>query len=300
MSKEDASGLRESDLVPEPKSPLRGQLERLRETADSAIKQLAPVRKALDGLLREGGFSDLRNVEKRLSVLTSASLDGMPMEDALDEVVEVLAEYRDRRLKAARMKLVSLLHRSAADDGLEIHKLGDSPPTFLIQPVAVEIHFDRSEVSLIYAREEVLKVALDVKAILKGRRQAMGMIREHDISSAEFFDLLQQAYHIVRTARGVPKGQRIDLVDTLLPLSLLRADSQRWRRLEPSRLNPFTRYQLAYHLARLRRDGMLEKDGTRLDLGTATGGSTRNKRDVLFVPSGFEGEGQYYLSLRFV
>ena len=43
---------------------------------------------------------------------------------------------------------------------------------------------------------------------------------------------------------------------------------------------------------------LLERRGRRISLGTATGGSTRNKRNVLFVPVSVT-DGQYYLSIVF-
>ena len=55
---------------------------------------------------------------------------------------------------------------------------------------------------------------------------------------------------------------------------------------------------LAYQLRRLRREGTLARDGLRVELGVATGGSARDKRNVVYVPAG--GEGQYQLSLRVV
>jgi hypothetical protein len=85
----------------------------------------------------------------------------------------------------------------------------------------------------------------------------------------------------------------VDLVDTLAPLAWL---------LDPSsgrKTTPYPRHMLAYQLYRLQREAHLQHEGLRLELGTATGGSTRHKAKVLFVPSSHT-EGFYYLSLRFV
>jgi hypothetical protein len=100
-------------------------------------------------------------------------------------------------------------------------------------------------------------------------------------------------------ARGHTLGERVDLVDLRLPLALLRTGADRWRRIELAKTPSYERYQLAYQLQRLRKDQLLEKGGLRLDLGSATGGSTRQKHNVLFIPRA-GGDGQYYLSLRFV
>lgn len=277
----------------------REALEQLRDGVSEALTALTRAKKAVSAALTAERAGALGGLEKAAKRLSKATLPDIAPESLRVAALEAIEQHLARERARRRVTLVGALHQAASAAGLEVSRLGSDPPTFEIPPVTVELDFGRDEARLVYAREVVTTAPLEAEAILEGRVAAMDLIRTHGLGAAEGFDLLCRAYRMVLAASGGREGERVELVDLLLPLSLLVAERSKWRQLELGRLASVTRYQLAYYLQRLRREGLLARDGVRLDLGAATGGTTRDKRNVVFVPVG-QGEGQYYLTMRLV
>lgn len=264
-------------------------------------KQSAGMRraeKALDALVARGATDRLDVLARQVPALRDADLAPLGLEAQKAELAARLEAHLQQREGAARGNLLAALARAAAAEGLELTRLTDRPLQVLLAPLVAELDPASGRAQILYAREVVEECPLDPAEVLKARQTALDRIRDESIESAAFFELLHRAYRTVLLARGEAPGERVDLVDLLAPLALLRVAADRWRSTPPAELAPYPRYLLAYQLRRLGRDRLLEKDGLRLELGTATGGSTRNKRDVLFVPTG-PTEGQYHLSIRF-
>lgn len=212
--------------------------------------------------------------------------------DALDAAMTKL------RIKA-RMSFMTKLDMLAGQRDIELVKLSEAPLVMYADPLTFEIDFDAGGAKLLYGHEPICEVELDAKALFDARDEAVEQMQARAVDSEQFFDLLRAAYRTVLAAEGAERGERVDLVDVLVPLSMLRAPRKDWRTKGVEALEPYPRHQLADQLARLRKDGMLERGGVRLDLGAATGGSTRDKQNVLYIPVG-PRDGQYYGSLRFV
>lgn len=279
-----------------PASGLAERVAGLTRRAEGAAKELKALAKALGDLTgaHVANPGTLEKVEQALAKLELAETPTQADVDALREALRGAAEARRRSL---RLSALGALHRAAKDAGLGCETLADSPPTLLIAPVTVTLDFDAGQAELAYAREPVAETDLDAGRILAAREAFMKETREAAIPSERFFDQLRAAHAFVCRSRGQGTEERVDLVDLLGPLSLFTVEPEKWR--STARWSAYPRHMLAYQLKNLRADGLLERDGVRLDLGAATGGTTRNKRNVLFVPSGHD-QGQYYLSVRFV
>ena len=206
-------------------------------------------------------------------------------------------EIKKLRVKA-RMKFLTLLELQAGKEDLAIERISESPLVLFLKPLTFEVDFDGGGARMLYGHEPIQDLPIDAAKFLQARQETLEKSRRQLLEPSDFFDLLHQAYKMVLAADGLEYGARVDVVDVLAPLSLLRAGTKTLRKKGIDALQPFPRYLLAMQLARQRRDGLLEKEGLRLDLGAATGGSTRNKEDVLFIPVG-ASSGQYYRSLRF-
>ncbi len=117
-------------------------------------------------------------------------------------------------------------------------------------------------------------------------------------SSEEFFDALLAAYREELARRNEPAGERVVITD-LLPRVAFQFQTDRFRSDPVAGLyRNYGRARLAYDLSRLRREGVFARHGWRLNLGTATGASTQDKKKVLYVAEAPE-QGQYYLTLWF-
>lgn len=274
---------------------LSAQVGILLSQVESELEGCREVKRALEGLSKPGALASAALSQKHLSKLREVSLLDAGLCAGRDALVAALEGGLERQHRVERMRLLGELRGAATASGLELVRLGESPPTFLLSPLTVVVDFEVGKARWCYARETLLTTPMEVSAILEGRLTAMAQVRAEALESEAFFTALHQAYRMVLALQGRGEGERVDLVDLLVPLGALREGVSAWRK--ASRVEVFPRYLLAYQLHRLRRDNLLERDGVRVDLGTATGGSTRDKRDVLFVPT-TATEGQYYLSMR--
>lgn len=202
------------------------------------------------------------------------------------------------RLKA-RMTFTTKMEILAKEQELEVERISEAPLVLYLQPLTVEVDFDEGGARILYGHELIDELPIDAAQILAARHQALSQMQSQATDSETFFDLLRSAYAMALAAAGKEAGARVDLVDVLVPLAMLRASRKDLRKKGVDAIDAYPRHLLAWQLAQLRRDGMLERNGARLDLGAATGGSTRNKSDVLYIPVGATN-GQYYVSLRFV
>lgn len=273
-------------------------------TAVSALKkdlgkQLAGPRRALAALEALGAaraLDDLAILHKHVEPLRDAELGPFGLSEAQAALAARLGAHRERLKARARSTVLAEIHRLAAAQGIDVVQVAEHPVALLLAPVVAELDFDAGTAQILYAREVVSDAELSARAVLGARDAAMERIKAGAVDSTAFFERALRAYRMVLAARGLAPGERVDLVDLLAPLGLLAQGPDAWRR---DAADGYPRYLLAYQLARLRRDGVLETGGLRVELGTATGGSTRNKRDVLYVPSS-PADGQYHLSIRFV
>ncbi len=269
-------------------------LQTMLQSVDALITGARDARKALQALAEPQTLSSAALTHKHLTKLRQTNLDASETLCAQrEDYLKALEPTLERHRRTARMTTLSALGRLARQRGLEMTRLGDAPPTFLLSPLTVEVDFEAGCARWLYARETVLETGLEPGQILDGRQGAMDLIKSQAVDSKDFFDMLMGAYKMVLALGGKADGERVDLVDLRVPLSTLGGAD--WRKMD--KLQIFPRYLMAYQLHRLRRDGLLEHKGRRVDLGTATGKSTSNKRNVLFVPTSAT-EGQYYLSIR--
>ncbi len=224
---------------------------------------------------------------------------GAPELDAERQaLLEALGPMMGKLRIKARMAFMTKLQMLADQKEIALEKLGEAPLVMYADPLTFEIDFDAGQARLLYGHEPICDVELDAGALMKARAQAVDEMQASTVDSEVFFDRLRAAYRMVLAAEGLEDGERVDLVDVLVPLSLMGLERPEWRRKGVDGLQAFPRHQFAYQLAKLRRDGVLERGGVRLDLGAATGGSTRDKQNVLYIPVGAKN-GQYYGSIRF-
>ena len=279
---------------------LADQLANLRKGLRTALRGPEKARKALDAAVASGALERLATCVSALEALADLDLAPLGLEEGRIRSVAGLREHVTTLRREARQRLLGELRERGAADGLQIQTVAEQPVTLVISPVTVELDFATGTGRVLFAREEVLPLSeLAAAAVLDARTKAMAAMTDRAVDSEAFFRRLRHAYRMVLVARGERPGTRVDLVDVLAPLALLELELGRWRSADPAKLARYPRHLLAYQLRRLRRDQALTVDGVRLELGVATGGTTKNKKDVLFVPTA-TAEGQYYLSLRFV
>lgn len=277
---------------------LTEQLQRFISTLNEHTYALDRAHKAAKRLAPAGALIATGTLEKELSHLRKCpqNWDIAELHDALVQGLEAQLEHLRH---FGRHQLLGAIRSRAIDEQLaEPTLLAEQPLTLLINPLTCELDMKRGEARLLFARELVARTTLDAHAIFTSRAETMKRIQDQAMPAPEFFDALHASYRMVLLARGSTHGERVDLVDLLAPLALLRNPVDTWRKLDLAKHGSFPKYLFAYQLRRLRKERLLEKGGLRLELGTATGGNTKNKKNVLFLPTRGD-EGQYYLSLCF-
>ncbi len=266
-----------------------GQLGKTANQVVAASKQLV---KALDKFSSPESLNRQDYLADALRALRGTDLapyGGAQQYAPLERAVE--ARLRALRLTARQDFLTGI--RAGAPNPDRIKMISDSPLVLHIHPLTLEADFDQCKTTLSYAREPLAQSSLDAEEIFKTYGELLDQFRASRIDSRAFWHVLKTAYDIVLLKDKKSPGDRADIVDMLTPLLWLWPDAAPFKK-----LTALPRYLLAYQIQKLRQDGLISRDGFRLDLGTATGGSTKNKANVLFIPMGAT-EGQYYLSMCF-
>lgn len=282
-----------------PAQRLRDTLTDFKVEVQDRVRDLNRAKQALEQICRKDALENLDLVDKYTDWLRKADLTPIELDDRRSAAVQHLDSYVEKTRRRRRLTFMRALHREADRRDIEFQKISESPLTLHVAPFDLEADFETTTGRLSYARNVITEVDLEVEPILEAHQREMTAMKERTLPSPEFFERLLSAYRVALQAHGESVGARVDLVDLLAPLALLESDPSSWRTNELGAIGrDYPRHVLSYQLGRLRRDGMLEHAGHRIDLGTATGGSTEDKRDVLFLPTGPDA-GQYYLSIRF-
>ena len=273
---------------------MANELGRSAESLEKAARNAAKCIKALG---TQGTWDDPSAILAAAQVLEKFELPA----DFITRAREVAALTRrsigeeDRRL---RMTFTRELREAGVTAGFETAVLTSDPPEFRVGPFTVVCEFAKRSASLRYARLELEKVLARPAAIVDAARKHLALLDTRDYTPERFFEQLLQAYQVRLQRLGQPFGARIDVVDLLGEMAFLLQSPAFFEDPVREKFVPYRRVQMAFDLARLRRSGRLSQRGLRLGLGAATGASTRQKADVLYLEDD-GGNGQYYLSLRF-
>jgi hypothetical protein len=192
-----------------------------------------------------------------------------------------------------RLTRLSALKAAAGEAGLAFQQL--TSDEVRVGEATVTLRLDQGTADVRYAREVLATVAADGPAIAAEVRRQLAALAEASPEPAAIFDQLSSAYKALLARKDLRFGERVELVELLPELFLLRQPAGFWAKPDPKKLRPMTRAQLAYDLDRLQQARALSRDGLRVVLGTATGGSAAKKNQVLFLESGGAG-GQYFLT----
>jgi len=277
-----------------PETDIRALAEALAKQVDAVENAARSAAKLAKDLLKGIEAQDAVKAAAALERLERTEVPALDVKAALEPIRRHLAE-EDRRLKFYFGKQ---LREAAAKAGLEAAPLTTDPPEFRIGQLTALIDLARRRASIRYARLEIDTVPASPEAVVDAVRKAQAWLESGGFDADRYFDQLLEAYRVRLQRIGEPFGARVDVVDLLSELAFAR-QPERFRD-DPRRENfqPYERVQMAYDLARLRRAGRLARQGHRLAMGSATGGSTKQKARVLYLEDD-RGSGQYYLSLWF-
>lgn len=267
-------------------------LQQMSRTVNQVVAASKPIAKALDKMGDVASLNRQDYVADALNAIQHADLAPYGGADSYAALIRGL-EDRLRTLRTtARQDLIAGLNATAPKPD-QIKMVSDSPLVLYVHPLTLEVNFEQCKTTWSYAREPMAQSSLDPSDIWNVYGELLDQFRAARIDSKSFWQALKAAYDIVLLKDGKPAGERIDIVDVLVPMVWIWPHA-----VQLKKATQFPRYLLAYQIQKLRQDGLIAHNGYRLDLGTATGGSTKNKANVLFIPMG-PTEGQYYLTMCF-
>lgn len=268
-------------------------LQGVSKSVSKALASGKAVVKALEKLDSPKTLERQDYLDDAISVLKTADLKSFGCDAQQKEIIRSL-EDRLHKLRVTAHQTLIVGIGNAVQNPAHLRVICDNPLVIYVHPLTLEVQFNQMKSTWTYAHEPLQTVSLDPGEIMDAHKMLLETFRASRVDSQHFWEILKMAYEMVLIKKSIPAGSSIDIVELLPPLAWIWPNQVAMKKTPAS----LPRYLLAYQLQKLRTDGLLSHKGWRLELGTATGGSTRQKSNVLFVPMG-HSEGQYYLSLCF-
>lgn len=269
----------------------KARIEAQAAVFQDAVRLLTPLTKA-DLLLRPKKFEDqVRALTSRLSDLQRKAL-------GLDETIAALEAGCTTLTDELRKRTGRELKARCDAERIDFRVVSKEHPIEVrMVPLSVTLDFEKGQAQFKFARESLATAALDVPAIVDTYRT---LERElgGPFDPKAYFAQLREAYALALVRAGKADGDRVDIVDVLPFVALLRQSKGFLEKPERDAFVRYTRAHFAFDIMRLREAEALEHDGVRLNLGVATGNSTAHKNRVVYVEDG-AGVGEYKLSLFF-
>lgn len=277
---------------------LAALVKQARDVADRTSRAVKALGRPLQELTRKEALSDLATVAAAVQKLGKIQVSEGELEKALGTLTAALKEHLAGEERKLKFYFGRDLRDSAARAGVAFAPMTTDPPEFRLGLFTLAVDLGRRMAVLRYARNDLAKVPLNPEGVLEGMQRQHAQLEGKGFDPTLFFEQVLQAYQVRLHRTSQAFGARVDLVDLLPEIAFIRQGPAFLEDPQRDHFTPYSRVQLAYDLARLRRAGRLSHRGFRLGLGSATGGSTRQKSRVLYLEDE-RGNGQWYLSIRF-
>jgi hypothetical protein len=270
---------------------------RLLAEVDKKSKEISKLHKALQKLASADMLESPRKVNEACKLLEQSTPKDFGLDIDFNELLASTAADQLQRANERKIKFGRMLIESAESEGLTCKMIATEPMEFSLPPFTVAANLDQNLAYINYARLTLEELPAKPDRLTAALKKNLKML-ETGWSSEQFFDALYDAYRTQLFETKGRQGERVILTDLLARVAL-SFQSDKFRS-DPVAGNyrAYGRVRMAYDLSRLRRNGLLQRNGRRLNLGTATGSSTRDKKGVLYIEES-PGRGQYYLSIWF-
>ena len=270
---------------------------RLLAKAADKNKKLSKVVVALKKLASMETLDSPRKVSEASRELKSIEPGTLDLQLDFTELFDALSADQTRRAAGRKVEFGRVLTEEAQASGIACELVTADPMEFALPPFTLTADLVENRAALRYARLVLEEIPAKPARIINAHRKNQERLKS-GWTPAQFFDALLQAYraHLLRERNR--QDERVRLADLLGSVALAFQGNK--FRTDPVAGNyrAYGRVRFAYDLARLRQVGLLLRNGLRLNLGTATGSSTRRKQDVIYIEESVS-RGQYYLSVWF-
>lgn len=228
-------------------------------------------------------------------------LDSWQATHGEDEELEVLRGYLVREGRAWRQETFLRFGREVIacfrDGGFEL-RLRDK--AFIVEGYVIQPDFGVGTARLLFAREELHKsLPLKPQAIYRAFLAARKEINDRRFEPEGFIAGLFEAYRRVCRLEGIGFGQRVNIVQLLGEFAFVRQSDTFRRDPARSRYRGYGRTHFSHDLNCLRQSGILEHNGYRLNIGTATIDFSGDPRHSLYLTDG-KGGGNFIMYISFI
>ena len=271
--------------------------ERFFEAVDQHAKAMGKLHKALKILVDPGTLESPRKVSDVCKQLEAFDPNAFGLDIEFDDLISAIVADQKKRVVGRKIEFGRTMNEIAAREGVPCRMITTDPMAFFLPPFTVSVNLEKNLAAIHYARLTMEELPAKPHRIIAGLRKNLKRL-DAGWSGEDFFDALYHAYEIELFNNKGRLGDRVALIN-LLAFVALSFQNEKFRS-DPvaGYYRAYGRVRMAYDLAGLRRKGLLEKNNRRLNLGTATGTATQNKRNVLYIEEG-DGHGQYYQSIWF-
>ncbi|MCB9883648.1 MAG: hypothetical protein H6834_17805 [Planctomycetes bacterium] len=262
---------------------------------DRLAKALTQAHKSAQALSKPDTWKSIVDARKHYDTLRALDPETVRLDTDLDTALDQARTAIERRIEDTRSTFWPALKAACEPREVRVERITQDPFEVRLGCFTAVIDLVHEKATLHYAREPVARRDdLAPDALLDACAAQERTFLECAGSIEERFERIATAYRMARAEKRIAAEEFVDLVD-LLPLYALCTIPEAKRR--TARLDVGAmKAQLAFDLAMLRQEGALTRGDVRLVLGSATGRSASNKKNVLYVENA-SGEGQYYLGL---
>ena len=283
------------------KTPSEEMQERIEAAAAPLAEEgrrFAAAAQKLRALAKPGVLKDLTKLEREAAKAEQAFSTEQASALGIDAVLAAVREYVAGAEERIRRGLGIELKGACESAGLGFRVVSrEDPVEVRIPPLLLRLDFRRGQADLLFAREIVASTRPDAPAILAAHQTACRKLDTAFVPE-EFFDECISAYRAALAATGRPFGDRLEILD-FLPYFAISRQSKRFRA-SPSKETfvPYGKARLAFDVLRLRRAGVLARNGFRINFGVATGTTATQKARVIYLEDE-QGDGEYKLTIFF-
>lgn len=286
------------ERVKTPSEEMQERIEAVAAPLAEEGRRLAAAAKTLRAMAKPGVLKDLTKLEKEAAKAEQAFSSEEAAELGVDVLLAAVREYVAGAEERIRRGLGVELKGACERAGLGFRVVSrEDPVEVRIPPLLLRLDFRRGQADLLFAREVVGSTRPEAAAILTAHQTACRKLDTAFVPE-EFFDECISAYRAALAAAGQPFGDRLEILD-FLPYLAIAKQSKRFRA-SPAKENftPYGKGRLAFDVLRLRRAGVLSRNGFRINFGVATGTTATQKARVIYLEDE-QGDGEYKLTIFF-
>jgi hypothetical protein len=224
---ESPADSKDGEEANKPEPTLAENIQVLLKDVRSQSRRFSRVKNLLKGVaMRDPRAADYEDWLALHQGLDGYELGISELDELREKVVARLGSELQRLRVKARMKFLTTINMLAEEAEIEVEKLSEAPLVLYLKPLTFEIDFEQGGVRLLYGHEVIEEeLLIDAKTLLSAREKALSEMSKQGIEPEAFFELLRDAYRTVLVSEGAEFGTRIDVVDVLVPLAMLRAKS---------------------------------------------------------------------------